>query len=59
MWPADKFRETSHRLSNDESEENFISLLLSFPENSLFINVKYTFQAFSNQYNLHKFCSIH
>lgn len=44
MWLADKFREISHRLSNGESEENFISLLLSFPENSLeFNNVKYTF----------------
>lgn len=48
--PRDGFRETSQRLGNGESEENFIILLLFFLENSQLNNAKYAFQAFSNQY---------
>lgn len=50
VCPPDRFRETSHRLRSDESEENFIILLLLFLENSQLNNVKCAFQAFSNQY---------
>jgi len=56
--PADGFRETSHRLSNGESEEDLVSVLLLCLENSLLNDVKDTFQAFSNQYNFHWFYSI-